>query len=93
MLHITTQLLCALAEILALHGNLPTEQRMIASEILQRDSSDPKSPFHGKTNAKRAKAELTKHASKRTTPWAKRLEKERSRRRDNNDKDRTSRDC
>jgi hypothetical protein len=82
-----------LAEILELHGNLPTEQRMIASEILQRDTSDPKSPFHGKKNAKRAKAELTKYAGKRNTPWAKQLEKERSRRRDNNDKDGSSRDC
>ena len=66
---------------------------MIASEILQRDTSDFKSPFHGKKNAKRAKAELTKYAGKRNTPWAKQLEKERSRRRDNNDKDGSSRDC
>ena len=82
-----------LAEILELHGNLPTEQRMIVSEILQRDTSDPKSPFHGKKNAKRAKAELTKYAGVRNTPWAIALEKSRKKTRIANDENGTSRDC
>jgi hypothetical protein len=90
--HITTLNSC-FAEILELHGNLPTEQRMIASEILQRAPSDPKSPFHGKKNAKRAKAELTKYAGVRNTPWAIALEKSREKTRIANEEDGTSRDC
>eukprot|EP00966_Prymnesium_polylepis_P076351 1769615-Prymnesium_polylepis.2 len=66
---------------------------MIASEILQRDTSDSKSPFHGKKNAPRAKAELTKYAGVRNTPWAIKLEKSRKNSRIANDEDGTSRDC
>ena len=80
---------CPHTEILELHGNLPTKERMLSSEILKRDTSDPKSPFHGKKNAKRAKAELTKYAGKRNTPWAKALEKTRAKHRIANDQ----RDC
>ena len=67
---------------------------MIASEILQRDTSDPKSPFHGKKNAKRAKAELTnKYAGVRNTPWAIALEKTRAKHREWNDEDGNARNC
>ena len=50
---------------ISLHGNMPSEKRMLDSECLARSTSDPLSPCFDR----REQAEGTSHAGTHGTPW------------------------
>ena len=56
------------SDVLELHGNAQTIERMLNSEILQRWSHDEESEFH--EVGKLGKAESLKFGGAQDTPWA-----------------------